>query len=197
MSIIYNIAYILLFLFAIPWLGIQAIRTGKYRQGWWQKLLGCVQQRHSEQPCVWFHAVSVGEVNLLTQIVHQWQQRHPDWDVAITSTTRTGFALAKQRFPGLLVDYYPLDFSWAVRRAMRRIRPHLLVMAELELWPNFIGEAKRRGIPVAVINGRLSESSFRGYQRVGRLVQTWLRNIGWIGAQSETCLLYTSPSPRD
>ncbi|MEC8591678.1 MAG: 3-deoxy-D-manno-octulosonic acid transferase [Planctomycetota bacterium] len=186
MSIIYNLVYILSFLFAIPWLGIQAIRTGKYRQGWWQKLLGCVQQRYSQQPCVWFHAVSVGEVNLLTQIVHQWQQRHPDWDVAITSTTRTGFALAKQRFPGLLVDYYPLDFSWAVRRAMRRIRPHLLVMAELELWPNFIGEAKRRGIPVAVINGRLSESSFRGYRRVGRLVQTWLRSIGWIGAQSET-----------
>ena len=178
--------YILLFLFAVPWLGIQAIRTGKYRQGWWQKLLGCVQQRNSEQPCIWFHAVSVGEVNLLTQIVHQWQQRHPGWDVAITSTTKTGFALAKQRFPELLVDYYPLDFSWAVRRAMRRIRPDLLVMAELELWPNFIGEAKRQGVPVAVINGRLSESSFRGYRRVGRLVQTWLRSIGWIGAQSET-----------
>ncbi len=186
MSIVYDIAYLLLLILAAPWLGLQSLRTGKYRQGWRQKLLGSVARRSSYQKCIWFHAVSVGEVNLLVQMVERWKLLHPDWEVVVTSTTRTGYALAEQRFSDSIVDYCPLDFSWATRRAFQRFRPDLLVMAELELWPNMIGAAQRSGVPVAVINGRLSESSFRGYQKIRRLVSHWLRQVAWIGTQSDT-----------
>ena len=186
MSMVYDIAYLLLLGLAAPWLVFQSLRTGKYRQGWRQKFLGSVVERSSDRPCIWFHAVSVGEVNLLVQMVEQWKVRHPDWDVVVTSTTKTGYELARQRFPDSIVDYCPLDFSWATGRAFRRLRPNLLVLAELELWPNMIGTAQRLGVPVSVINGRLSESSFRGYQKIRRLVSHWLGQVAWIGTQSET-----------
>lgn len=186
MSIVYDIAYLLLLGLAAPWLAFQSLRTGKYRQGWRQKFLGSVAERSSDRKCIWFHAVSVGEVNLLVQMVEQWRVRHPNWDIIVTSTTQTGYDLAQQRFPDSTVDYCPLDFSWATGRAFRRFRPDLLVLAELELWPNLIGAARSLGVPVAVINGRLSESSFRGYQKIRRLVAHWLGQVDWIGTQSET-----------
>jgi 3-deoxy-D-manno-octulosonic-acid transferase len=192
-SIVYDIAYLLLLILAAPWLGLQSLRTGKYRQGWRQKLLGSVARRSSYQKCIWFHAVSVGEVNLLVQMVERWKLLHPDWEVVVTSTTRTGYALAEQRFSDSIVDYCPLDFSWATRRAFQRFRPDLLVMAELELWPNMIGAAQRSGVPVAVINGRLSESSFRGYQKIRRLALSPIRTRIVFGSSAPKPSVFRAP----
>ena len=84
----------------------------------------------------------MGEVNLLVPLIERWERRHPDWEVVISTTTRTGYQLAQKRFAPRTVFYCPLDFTWAVRRAMRAIRPDLLVLTELELWPNLIRAAK-------------------------------------------------------
>jgi 3-deoxy-D-manno-octulosonic-acid transferase len=185
MSYLLDAIYVAVLAFVWPWFLYQRLRRGKYREGWADKLLGSVPQRRGERPCLWLHAVSVGEVNLLEPILQRWRTLHPDWDIVISTTTQTGYALACRKYRGLIVIYCPLDFTWAVRRAMRRIRPTLLVLAELELWPNLIAAAKAHGAKVAVVNGRLGEKSFRGYQRIRWLTQRVLRQLDLLAVQNE------------
>lgn len=184
MPYLLNLLYLALVVAISPWLLYQSLRTGKYRQGWGQKLLGLVPVREGDEFCVWLHAVSVGEVNLLEPLIRELARRHPTWRFVISTTTQTGYALARKKYSDLTVFYCPLDFTWAVRRAMRRIRPQLFLLAELELWPNLVWAARKQGAPVAVINGRLSEHSFRGYRRVRFLMRRWLQRIDLILAQT-------------
>ena len=146
MRYLYDLLYVVLLLAMSPRFLWVALRHGKYRQGWSARLLGWVPRRVGVGDAVWFHAVSAGEVNLLRQRVAEWQRRQPHSVVCISTTTRTGYELAQERFPTQTVFYAPLDFSWAVAAAMRRIRPSLLVLVELELWPNLIGAAVRRNL---------------------------------------------------
>jgi 3-deoxy-D-manno-octulosonic-acid transferase len=181
-----NVLYLLLILFTLPWFLWQAARKGKYRRGYAAKFLGLVPRRGSDKTCLWFHAVSVGEVNLLLPLIRLIQKQRPDWECVISTTTATGMELAQKKFPELTLFYCPLDFTWAVSAAMRRIRPDVLVLAELELWPNLIRAARRHGAKVAVINGRLSEHSFRGYRRIRPLIARLLRQIDLVAVQDET-----------
>ncbi|NUQ61779.1 MAG: 3-deoxy-D-manno-octulosonic acid transferase [Pirellulales bacterium] len=185
MPYLLNVVYLLLIFLSLPWLLYQAVRKGKYREGFAEKFLGLVPRRTAEGPCLWFHAVSVGEVNLLATLIRRIEEERPEWHCLISTTTMTGMALARKKYPKLAVFYCPLDFSWAVREAMRRIRPTVLVLAELELWPNLVRAAEKSGARVAVVNGRLSEHSFRGYRRIRPLVAGILRRIGAVGAQDE------------
>jgi 3-deoxy-D-manno-octulosonic-acid transferase len=181
-----NLLYILLILLASPWLLYQAIRKGKYREGFAAKFLGLVPRRDSNRPCLWLHAVSVGEVNLLAPLLKQIGRERPDWECVVSTTTMTGMALARKKYPNLTVFYCPLDFTWAVAAAMRRVRPDLLVLAELELWPNLVRAAKRRGARVAVINGRLSEHSFAGYRRIRPLLRRLMKQLDLVAVQDDT-----------
>src|SRR6185436_4075904 len=147
---------------------------------------GRVPIRNGRRRCVWFHAVSVGEVNLLQTLLTRFEERHPEWDMVISTTTRTGFELAQKKYGGRMIFYSPLDFSWAVAAALRRIRPDLLVLAELEVWPNLVARAKKKNVKVAVVNGRLSEKSFRGYRRARWLLVETFRSLDLVAAQSET-----------
>ncbi len=188
MPYLLNIAYLLAILLASPWLIWAAIRKGKYREGWSAKLFGVVPVGSSYSTSgvrLWFHAVSVGEVNLIAPLLREVQSRHPNWECFVSTTTAAGFALACKKYPQLPVFYAPLDFSWAVRRAMRRIRPTMLVLAELELWPNMIRAAKKHGAKVAIVNGRLSERSLRGYWQVRFWIARLLRQVDVIAAQNE------------
>lgn len=181
-----NLAYLFAILLASPVLASRAIRQGKYRRGWAAKLRGRVQVPEPTQPRVWFHAVSVGEVNLLGGLVARLQRRRPDLEIVVSTTTVTGYELALKRFPPERVFYCPLDFSWAVRRTLRSVRPDALVLAELEVWPNLIQQAERHGIPVAVINGRLSERSHRGYRRLRPLVAPTFARLRLVAAQNQS-----------
>lgn len=200
MPYLLNLAYLLLVLFSLPWLLVQAMRKGKYREGYAEKLFGLVPRRRSlttglspatgdgspAKTCVWLHAVSVGEVNLLAPLLKAIEQERPEWECVVSTTTMTGMTLAKKKYPGLIVFYCPLDFSWAVNAGMRRVQPDVLVLAELELWPNLIRAAECHGARVAVINGRLGEKSFRGYRRIRPLVASILRRIDLLAVQDET-----------
>lgn len=181
-----NLLYAAILVVASPALLYQSIRKGKYREGFAEKFLGRVPPRGSGRPCVWLHAVSVGEVNLLGTLIAELARRNAELEFVITTTTMAGYAVAKSRYPEHTVCYCPLDFSWAVNAALNRIRPSLLVLAELELWPNLISLARRRGVPVAVINGRMSERSFRGYRRIRWFLQRVLNRLNVIAVQSET-----------
>jgi 3-deoxy-D-manno-octulosonic-acid transferase len=128
--------------------------------------------------------VSVGEVNLLATMIAELSAREPEWEIVVSTTTKTGYDLARRKYADRTVFYCPLDFSWATANAMRRVRPTILVLAELELWPNLIRAAKRQAVKVAIINGRLSDNSFRGYRRLRPVVNRVLRQIDLVAAQN-------------
>lgn len=156
----------LLYIFALvllsPWLAWRALRTGRYRRELAAKLLGRVRIANPRnKPVVWFHAVSVGEVNLLGTLVPAFQKRHPDWLVVVSSTTDTGLAEARKKFPGLEVIAWPFDFTWAVAAALDAVKPSFVVLTESELWPNFLAAVNKRNVSVVVVNARLSPRSFR------------------------------------
>lgn len=184
-----NLVYLLLLILLSPWLVINAITKGKYRQGLSEKLLGLVPRLpasgvDSSKRRIWLHAVSVGEVNLLQPVLQELEQRYPDWECVISTTTKTGYELARQKYSPRTVFYCPLDFSWAVKTALRRIQPDLFVLVELELWPNLIHYASKH-CPVTIINGRLSENSTKGYKRLGLLLKPTLRKLKHLAVQNK------------
>lgn len=180
-----NCCYLLLVLAAAPVLVYRRIVYGKYRDGWAEKLWGQAPLRNPERPCLWFHAVSVGEVLQLETVVARLEADLPGIDFVISTTTSTGRGVAEKLFSQHTICYFPLDFSWSVRRALVRVRPTAVILVELELWPNFIQAARRQGIPVALINGRLSERSYRGYFRIRWLTGRLLQCLSAIAVQND------------
>jgi 3-deoxy-D-manno-octulosonic-acid transferase len=186
MPYLLDVLYLAGLLVLSPWLLYKALTTGKYRRGLWRKLTGsAVLLSGCPRPVAWFHGVSVGEIHLLRQVIAAFRQRYPDWECVVSTTTDTGFDEARRRFPDLHVFAWPLDFSWAVRRALSRVKPALVVLVEGELWPNFLLAAKARAIPVAVINGRMSPRSCRRYQLAAGLVRRLVAGVDLIAAQTE------------
>lgn len=182
-----NIAYLLLLLAVSPLLIWRAITRGKYRTGWAERLWGALPERPGKGELIWFHAVSVGEVLQLEPLLSRCRQLRPDLEILVSTTTRTGHELARQRYTDCQVCWFPLDFSWAVKRALRHVRPSLVILVELELWPNFILAVHRANIPLALVNGRVSQHSFAGYRRIGWLIRRLLRCFDRLIAQDDTC----------
>lgn len=194
----FNLVYVVLLTVFSPLLIYKAVKQGKYRRGFKQKYLGRIPRRRNvlakankedlpEIRMLWFHAVSVGEINLLRPLLKLIKETRPNWCCAVSTTSMTGMELAKKLYGNdWSVFYCPLDFSWAVSKAMNRLQPDLLVLAEQELWPNLIGSAKRHRAKVAIINGRFGESGYRRYRWVRRFIAPMLRQIDAIAAQSET-----------
>jgi 3-deoxy-D-manno-octulosonic-acid transferase len=180
-----DVVYLILLALTAPVLILRAWKTGKYLDGWSEKVFGRAPLRIGEHPCIWFHAVSVGEVKSLAPIVADLGRRRPGWEIVVSTTTSTGLSVARQTYPDLITFYAPLDFTWAVKRAVARIRPSVLALVELELWPNLVWAAKRSGARVVIINGRLSLRSHRSYRKIrGPLGPTLLR-LDVVAAQSE------------
>jgi len=185
MPYILNLLYLLALCLLSPWLIYKALTTGKYRRGLWHKLTGRAFRRRGDAPCIWFHGVSVGEIHLLQHVAAAFRRRHLDWHCVISTTTDTGFAEAEKRFQGCPVFWWPLDFTWAVKRALRRVRPDVVVLAEGEVWPNFLRAAKRQGVRVAVINGRMSPRSLARYRKLGGLARGLWSKLDLVAAQTE------------
>jgi 3-deoxy-D-manno-octulosonic-acid transferase len=185
MPVLLNILYLALLAVCSPWLVYKAVRSGKYREGWSEKVLGESPLRIGDRPCVWLHAVSVGEVLLLKPILRELARRRPGWDLVVSTTTTTGLAVARRTYPDLVTFYAPLDFSWATRRAVARVRPTVLALVELELWPNLVRAAKRAGARVAIVNGRLGARSHRGYKALRGPLAATLRRLDAVAVQTE------------
>ncbi|MCS6851084.1 MAG: 3-deoxy-D-manno-octulosonic acid transferase [Gemmataceae bacterium] len=184
MPYVLNLAYALALVVLSPWLLYRILTTSKYRRGLLTKLTGAVCRRAGTARCVWFHGVSLGEIHLLRPLVAGFRLRHPDWQCVVSTTTETGYTEARKLFSDLPVFWWPLDFSWAVRRALRRVRPDLVVLAESELWPNFLWAAHAAGVAVAVVNGRLSPRSWHRYQRFQPLVRWLFSRVGLWAVQT-------------
>src|SRR5689334_15177442 len=108
-----NCLYAALFIAASPWIVWSAVRQGKHREGFRVKFLGLVPRRAGSRPCVWLHAVSVGEVNLLATAIAEFAAQRPDWEIVVSTTTKTGYDLARKKYADYSVFYCPLDFTWA------------------------------------------------------------------------------------
>jgi 3-deoxy-D-manno-octulosonic-acid transferase len=186
MAFVLDAAYLLFLGFLSPWLVYKAITTGKYRRGLVAKFLGSGPPvSHLPRAAAWFHAVSVGEIHLLRPVIAVFRRHHPEVPCVVSTTTDTGYDEAQKVFADLSVFWFPLDFSWAVRRVLRRLAPSVLVLAEGELWPNLLLAARRQGVPVAVINARMSPRSLRRYQRLAAFARPLLRLLNLIAAQTE------------
>lgn len=170
-----------------PWLVWRSIRTGRYRRDLLAKLFGRVTVANpSHKPVVWFHGVSVGEIHLLVTVVAAFRAQHPDWLIVVSSTTDTGLSEARTRFASDVVIPYPFDFSWAVKATLKTVNPMLIVLAESELWPNFLATAARHAVPVVVINARMSPRSFGRLQKLRGLAHRVLfRHVAAFAAQSQ------------
>ncbi|HWG58750.1 MAG TPA: 3-deoxy-D-manno-octulosonic acid transferase [Candidatus Acidoferrales bacterium] len=126
---------------------------------------------------VWIHAVSVGEVLAAKPLAEAWKQRFPADALFISTTTETGQRLARERLRCVEgVFYFPLDGTLAVRRALRAMRPNAVIVMETEIWPNFLREARRRGVPVIFANARISERSFARFKRWNFLIDQLFAN---------------------
>lgn len=184
MSWLANICYFIAALVYLPVLLFQIVFQGKNRRGWRERF-GHVAPRPGDRPCVWIHAVSVGEVNATQALVRELRKAFLDVDIVISSTTDTGYARAKALYSDIAVFRYPLDFSWVVNRVLRRIRPTLIVLMELEVWFNLVTTASARGVQVCVANGRFTAGSAKRFKLIGPLVRRMFSRLAWVGAQDE------------
>jgi 3-deoxy-D-manno-octulosonic-acid transferase len=172
-------------LVSLPYWMFGKRRHGKYREGLGERL-GKVPQRLQAQsrPTIWVHAVSVGEVLAVSELVRELRRRFPNYRVVVSTTTATGQKLAMKHFGGDSVFYFPLDFAFAIRPYLSVLQPRLVILAETEFWPNFLRLAHASGARVAVVNARISDRSRPGYRRFGFILKRVLRNIDLFLAQT-------------
>jgi 3-deoxy-D-manno-octulosonic-acid transferase len=191
--LLYSLGLLGAIILASPYWLLRMAWSGRYRDGLGQRL-GAVPRSLREfvrqRPTIWVHAVSVGEVMAASRLIELLEGIDPNLPVIISTTTRTGQKLAQQRFENspaarTRVFYYPIDFAWIVRRYLRLLQPRVLVLMESELWPRMLVEAQRGGIPVVVVNGRISDRSLPRYRVLKWLWRPFLRKLTLVLAQSE------------
>jgi 3-deoxy-D-manno-octulosonic-acid transferase len=188
---LYNAALLAALVMSAPWWLWRMATTQKYREGIRERL-GRVPGRlvarsaAAEKPVIWVHAVSVGEVLAVTRLVKTLDAELRDHMVVVSTTTRTGQALARERFGANRVFYCPLDLPWAVGAYLNALKPRMLVLAETEFWPNLLSGCFRRRIPVVVVNARISNRSWPRYLKLRWFWQPLLGRLSQVLAQSET-----------
>ena len=180
--------YSSLFYLAIPFILLRllwrSIKAPSYRHRWRERF--ALYNKRYPKDIIWFHAVSVGESEALFPLVRQIQKQHPNLNVLITTTTPTGSARVKAVMQDAVIHVYlPYDIPDAIYRFMRCFKPKLAVIMETEIWPNLFLACGKRGIPLYIINARLSENSARGYKKIPMLVRSALAQVSLIAAQTE------------
>lgn len=188
---LYNLLLLLGVILLSPlWIGY-VILSPKARSGFWQKvtlyprafLTHLHTLRQARGNPIWFHAVSVGEFNAIRPLLDRYRNNVP---IVLSTTTRTGQALAKQTYPDLPIFYFPYDVRPLVHRALKIIRPAILVLTETEIWPNMIDVAARHyQTPILMINGRISPHSFQGYRRIRPLTACLFSQMHHLYMQSQ------------
>ena len=185
--IIYTFALFMVLAFGLPYWLLVMTTNGKYREGLSERL-GWVPDRLREgdsRKTIWVHAVSVGEVLAASRLVNELSACAPQYRVLLSTTTQTGQRLARERTGASHTFYFPLDFPWIVKRYLRTLDPVLLVLVETEFWPNLLTACRRSSIPVAVVNGRISDRSLPRYLRLRAIWKQILAGVSIMMAQSE------------
>jgi 3-deoxy-D-manno-octulosonic-acid transferase len=188
LRIIYNILFLFFFTLASPYYFWRLRRRGGWRHNFGQRFAlydAALKQALTNRHVIWIHAVSVGEVNLCTQIINALEPRVPNAKIVVSCTTTTGMAELKRRLPTRVSKiYYPVDRWKFVRRALATMDPEIIILVEAEIWPNFLWRAKDLGIPVFLANARLSDRSFPRYKKFAFLFRPLFRSFAGVGCQN-------------
>ena len=189
MRLFYNILFTVFFVLSSPYYFWRMKRRGNWTDGFAQrfgKYDAKFKQSITNRHLIWLHAVSVGEVNLCTQLIRALEPRLPNVKIIVSTTTTTGMGeLQKKLPPHIGKIYYPIDRRAYVTRAFSVMRPEAIVLVEAEIWPNFLWRAQSLGIPTFLVNARLSDKSFRGYKRFPKLFQPLFASFAGVGVQNE------------
>jgi 3-deoxy-D-manno-octulosonic-acid transferase len=189
MRVLYNILFPLGLVLLAPFYWLKMVRRGHWRSGFGERFGKYdlrLKQALTNRRVLWLHAVSVGEVNLCTQIIQELEPRVPNHKIVVSTTTSTGMAELQRHLPSHVSKiYYPIDRRRHVQRAMGVIHPEAVVLVEAEIWPNFLWSLQRRGKPVFLVNARISDRSFRGYRRLGFLFRPLFASFTAVSAQND------------
>ena len=193
MIFIYNILFPFVFICFIPGIIIKLINRGGHKKNYLERLSIFSKEKLKEfaeirdERVVWIHSVSVGETQLAADFVKYWKFVNPALKFVISTTTTTGQALAvKKLADDAVIIFNPIDFSWAVRKLLKLIKPEMLVIFETELWPNMIHVSSKAGVKVCQVNARISDHSFKGYKRFRMFIAPFMRGINLTCAQTDT-----------
>ena len=186
---IYNLVFPVAFAFLLPHFVLRMLRRGGYGRDFAQRF-GLYQPAEAAlldapgRP-IWIQAVSVGELAVAFSFMEELRRRDATVRFVLTTNTSTGHLLALKKIQAPDVTlYFPMDVPWVIPRVLRRMRPSAVVLVENEMWPNLIRYARKQGIPTVMINGRISEHSFRGYRKIRFITRDLLPRIHWFCVQS-------------
>jgi 3-deoxy-D-manno-octulosonic-acid transferase len=189
MRFFYNILFTLFFCLSAPYYFLKMWRRGNWQAGFGQRFgrfEGKLKQALTNRDVIWLHAVSVGEVNVCTELIAALQVRLPNMKFVVSTTTSTGMEILRKKLPAHIEKiYYPIDRRAIVIRAVSAIHPSAVVLVEAEIWPNFLWFLRDARIPVFLVNARLSDRSLRGYKRFGFLFRGLFSSFARIGSQNE------------
>ncbi|HKP71815.1 MAG TPA: 3-deoxy-D-manno-octulosonic acid transferase [Pyrinomonadaceae bacterium] len=187
MYLLYSLLLTLAIFALLPLFLLDALRHGKYVAGLRERAGDVPEVEAGGRAIIWLHCVSVGETQAARPLARALLERYPSHALVVSTTTLTGQRLAREVFrdDAAGVFYFPFDWGWSVRRSLRRIKPALVLVMETELWPRFLRECGKMRIPVALVNGRISEKSFKGYKRFGGFIQSVVGRLALAVMQTE------------
>jgi len=180
-----NIGYLVAILLFSPIAIYRMASQGRYWRGWRNRMGFAPNRRDCRRPAIWVHAVSMGEVNAAKPLIDKLQKQLPFYEVFVSSNTDTGYDRAVSVFGPEHVFFSPFDFSFAVGHAINRLKPAMILLMELEVWPNMLSIAEERGIPVIVANGRITPRSAKRYGLLGPIAHRIFRKIRLVMSQDE------------
>ena len=187
MYFIYSLLLTLGFIILLPRFALDALRSGKYVTGLRQRLGNLPAINSKGKPVIWLHCVSVGEAQAAQSLVREISNRFPKLALVISTTTVTGQQVAGELFrdQAAAVFYFPIDWAWTIRRVLSKLQPAAILVMETELWPRMFREAGKREIPVALLNGRISDKSFGRYKLVRPFIRRVLNDLTLAAMQTE------------
>ncbi len=173
----------------MPYYFLRLWRRGNWTQGFWQRFGAYdarLKQAITNRQVLWMHAVSVGEVNICTQLIRALEPRVPNLKIVVSTTTTTGMGELQKKLPTHISKiYYPIDRKPYITRALATIRPKAVVLVEAEIWPNFLWRVRDLGTPLFLVNARLSQRSFRGYRRWSFIFRDLFASFTGVGTQND------------
>jgi 3-deoxy-D-manno-octulosonic-acid transferase len=179
---LYSFIYLIAIIILLPFEYLK--RPQEIRRKWLREKFGLIKEVKGNS--IWIHAVSVGEVLAASPLIKRINEKYPSKSIIISTITDTGQKVARERTPeGTDILYLPFDLPSILKRVLSKVRPELLIVIETEIWPNLIRVFRENGIPVLLLNGRISGNSFRGYRKIVFFMKRVLSHFDFFGMQGE------------
>lgn len=177
--------YLLAFLFIMPYILVRSILEPPFLRERILPRFMLPKKIRTKGPVIWIHGVSVGEILAVEAFVKELENRMPEMEIVLTTTTPTGFKVAQKTYPHHRIYYFPMDFSFLVEEMFNLVQPDMALLVELEIWPNFVTYGKAKGVLLGVVNGRITLNSFQNYQKLGFFFRPLFQKIDFFAVQTE------------